>query len=747
MDSRIEEILKEKVGDEYEEVPLMSRIEVLLDRLGSGSGDSSEYAHSLELTINSQTYVLTATLKNTDGETLGTPQTIDLPLETMVVTGAYDNATKKIILTLKNGNTVEFSVADLVEGLQSEITSTNKLNSDLVDDTNQNNKFVTSAEKTKIANALTTEVYNAGKQVKTGNKTGEIFNNYSVNKANGNFSHAEGGSTRANGSYSHAEGNSTTASGDYSHAEGLVTTASGNYSHAEGSSTTASGDNSHAEGGSAMANGSYSHAEGSGTVVNGNFSHAEGRDTIAASAYQHVQGKFNIEDSNNKYAFIIGNGTSDSARSNAFAVDWNGLIYVGNSSTGINVSQLQPIINSSNKISADFVDDTNTSNKFVTSAEKTKIANALTTEVYNAGKTTPSGTTYTIGGTTYTVGDNAEVFNSYSNNNAIGSYSHAEGTYTMASSDAAHAEGFHTIASGYASHSEGSNTTASNSCSHAEGDNTTASGTYSHAEGSRTTASGNYSHAEGAFTNAIGVFSHAEGSYTIASSNNQHVQGKYNIEDSNSKYAFIIGNGTSNSARSNAFAVDWNGKIYTDNSETGVDVSVHNSALIDLIDSGQKNLVDAQNPSGQQHVTITKGTNGSAVISCENATWATTAYHVYVTPNEDYKLILYVDEADVSNVTLRCFTSAVDDSDTELEVLPRTEQITETGIYTLDINTQYNRIKISPNINNSATAGSGSVTLRMMLCSKAAWDISQKYVPYRPSYDELVARITALENA
>ena len=60
---------------------------------------------------------------------------------------------------------------------------------------------------------------------------------------------------------------------------------------------------------------------------------------------------------------------------------------------------------------------------------------------------------------------------------------------------------------------------------------------------------------------------------TIASSNLQHVQGKYNKEDSTSKYAFIIGNGTSYTARSNAFAIDWNGKIYVNNSTDGVDVS------------------------------------------------------------------------------------------------------------------------------------------------------------------------------
>lgn len=146
MNSRIEEILHKKLGDPYEEVPLMSRIEVLLSRL-DGDVDTSGLAHSLELSINNTTYVMTATLKNEDGDVLGTPSSIDLPLETMVVSGSYDDNTKKIILTLNNGQTIEFSVADLVSGLQSEITSQSKLASDLVDDTNQTNKFVTSSEK------------------------------------------------------------------------------------------------------------------------------------------------------------------------------------------------------------------------------------------------------------------------------------------------------------------------------------------------------------------------------------------------------------------------------------------------------------------------------------------------------------------------------------------------------------------------------------------------------------------------
>lgn len=39
---------------------------------------------------------------------------VDLPLESVVVNGSYDSTNKKIILTLQNGNTIEFSVADLV---------------------------------------------------------------------------------------------------------------------------------------------------------------------------------------------------------------------------------------------------------------------------------------------------------------------------------------------------------------------------------------------------------------------------------------------------------------------------------------------------------------------------------------------------------------------------------------------------------------------------------------------------------
>ena len=116
---------------------------------------STKYAASLTMSVDTTDYKITTTLKDQDGNTLGTAQVIDLPLESVVVSGSYDNVNKKIVLTLENGNTVDIPVGDLVAGLQSEITSSNKLASDLVDDTNQSNKFMTAAEKTKLSGIAT----------------------------------------------------------------------------------------------------------------------------------------------------------------------------------------------------------------------------------------------------------------------------------------------------------------------------------------------------------------------------------------------------------------------------------------------------------------------------------------------------------------------------------------------------------------------------------------------------------------
>ena len=152
----------------------------------------------------------------------------------------------------------------------------------------------------------------------------------------GECCHAEGGSTIAVSGSSHAEGYYTCADGDGAHVEGLgqygsYSVAFGGGTHSEGYSCSAIGGISahfgiHAEGYVSYACGDGSHAEGYWTTAYGDSSHSEGYGTYACGSKsnpQHVQGKYNLINSANTKAFIIGNGNGEYSRSNLFTIDWD----------------------------------------------------------------------------------------------------------------------------------------------------------------------------------------------------------------------------------------------------------------------------------------------------------------------------------------------------------------------------------------------------------------------------------------
>ena len=166
------------------------------------------------------------------------------------------------------------------------------------------------------------------------------FGNYSHSEGRntesyGWNSHAEGYGSQAIGYASHAEGTvwgeggrAPVANGTGSHAEGYGTQANGFGSHAEGRSSVAIGDGSHAEGYATQTSGSTSHAEGQDTVAIGFASHAEGVGTVAAMDYQHASGTYNTT-GNTTSLFVVGSGTDDLNRADAFRVD----LLSGNTST------------------------------------------------------------------------------------------------------------------------------------------------------------------------------------------------------------------------------------------------------------------------------------------------------------------------------------------------------------------------------------------------------------------------------
>ena len=114
-------------------------------------------------------------------------------------------------------------------------------------------------------------------------------------------------------------------------------------------------------------------------------------------------------------------------------------------------------------------------------------------------------------------------------------------------------------------------------------DSETETGEYSVAIGYGVEASGAASYAEGGATTASGAISHAEGYATKAKGDYQHTQGKYNIEDTAS--AHIVGNGESNTNRSNAHTLDWDGNAWF-----AGDVYVGSTLGINK-DAGSKRLV------------------------------------------------------------------------------------------------------------------------------------------------------------
>ena len=179
------------------------------------------------------------------------------------------------------------------------------------------------------------------------------------------------------------------------------------------------------------------------------------------------------------------------------------------------------------------------------------------------------------------------------------------------------AEGYMTTASSIGSHAEGGATTASGIMSHAEGVQTTASGAYSHAEGWNTTASGMASHAEGYGTTAYGYASHAEGDSTIANHKAQHVFGEYNVADTSTAaatargmYIEIVGNGTSDRAKSNARTLDWSG-----NEVLAGKLTVGAAPTADM-DVATKRYVD-----NKALPSVTTSDNGK-VLSVVNGTWS-----------------------------------------------------------------------------------------------------------------------------
>jgi hypothetical protein len=173
--------------------------------------------------------------------------------------------------------------------------------------------------------------------------------------ASGSYSTAMGSQTTASGPFSTSMGFETTASGATSTAIGYQSNASGNFAIAMGYSSNATSNNSIAIGKDATASNEYAVAIGNNpiasgyaalamgdyTTASGRISTAFGNRTTAPSAYETVLGRYNSDYTPSSATdwiatdrlFVVGNGATDVAKSNALTILKNANTTIGGSLT------------------------------------------------------------------------------------------------------------------------------------------------------------------------------------------------------------------------------------------------------------------------------------------------------------------------------------------------------------------------------------------------------------------------------
>lgn len=305
--------------------------------------------------------------------------------------------------------------------------------------------------------------------------------------------------------------------------------------------------------------GAYATIDGYQNTASGHSSRAGGQFNVAGYTAQEVIGKYN--DNKSTTLFEVGNGTSESAKSNAFEVYANGdAVVYGTLKDGSNNAYLKgivPISNGGTGNSDGYIRTGLGSGETVGTGSTAEGAENIVSGEYSHVEgymnTVTGNNSHGEGATTIADGDYCHVEGGYfQNSTGVGSW--GEGDYC-------HVEGADCHVTGNFGHGEGWDNAVSGQAGHGEGAKNTVSGAYAHAENYHNTASGASSHADGIENTASGQMSHVSGEHNVASQRDQFVIGKYN--DNQSSTLFEVGNGTANDARSNAFVVQSNGNIWS----------------------------------------------------------------------------------------------------------------------------------------------------------------------------------------
>lgn len=421
------------------------------------------------------------------------------------------------------------------------------------------------------------------------------------------YSTALGNSTLANGQSSTALGNDTEASGNSSTAMGYQTIASGNYSTSMGDGTTASGVGSVSMGDATIAQGINSFAMGHSVTALSDYSIALGEFTSASAPYSFAAG-YNSTASG---GFSVAMGHNASA-SNAFSTS----IGSNTSAAGDTSTALGSSSTASGTASTAFGSNTTASGNRSTAMGRNATASGnYSTAIGN--NTEASGMSSTALGYN-TLAQNTTSTAMGEQTQALGWASTALGYNTMASGDYSISMGGFTHASEWFSTAIGHLTLASGTTSFAAGESTVASGIHSMAAGYSSTASGNLAVAIGNTSVASGNYSVAIGDNLVAPSGYETVLGRFNTAYSPNSTPgwdaadrlFVLGNGTSAGAKSDAMVVLKNGNVGIGNSIPSFDLHV-GDGILSATNGSDTRVVVSDNANSNRSAFITLAKDGS----------------------------------------------------------------------------------------------------------------------------------------
>ena len=325
--------------------------------------------------------------------------------------------------------------------------------------------------------------------------------------------HTEGAGNKNLTFCSHIEGtgNSNTSASISSHTEGAGNRNYGVQAHAEGSGNGLSGEESHVEGAGNKVHGAKSHGEGGGNAIYGIGGHVEGKHNTVVGHAHHAEGMRNFIGINSEPTmFAYGTTYSDNDVVCANAAYLNYSYDINDDSQELGNDVLFKCISAPGQIQS---------------------GNGVT---FVTPSSWDSSTTYSAGDVVYV--SDLGFFEATSSN-----------TNKHPATNSAPWSNINSILSPFKSYTISSASTYLLDCNDVHGNCVVAK------VAANTTLSAMWEPLT--HTKVI----HVEGFHNVASGDYQHVQGKYNAADSSK--AFIIGNGTADSARSNALTVDWSGNM------------------------------------------------------------------------------------------------------------------------------------------------------------------------------------------